>query len=74
MSDKLNIVAEWITVQSACEMLGGVSDSTIRKLVRNGDLKAAQLRGKNKAWGRLLINKQSLASLIEKGEVHATTA
>jgi excisionase family DNA binding protein len=64
-------IGEWLTVKAACQILG-VSDANIRRLVRGGDLKAAQLRAKGKAWGRLLISKQSLISLLERGAVHAS--
>jgi Helix-turn-helix domain len=54
-----------MSVQHARDIVG-VSDSTIRHLVRSSELRAAQLRGRGKAWGRLLIHKQSLLDLLEK--------
>jgi hypothetical protein len=55
----------WISVQHASD-IAEVSDSTIRHLVRPGELRADQVRGRGKAWGRLQIHKQSLLDLLEK--------
>jgi hypothetical protein len=55
----------WISVQHARD-IAEVSDSTIGHLVRSGKLRAAQLRGRGKPGGRLLIHKQSFLDLLEK--------
>jgi hypothetical protein len=39
----------WISVQHARD-IAEVSDSTIEHLVRSGELRGAQLRGRGKAW------------------------
>ena len=48
-------------INEAREILGGISDSTIRRIVLDGELAIVRIRG------RVFYKKEDLAELIERG-------
>ena len=56
---------EWLDIPHACQV-ADVSPSTMRLLIKAGVLRACQLKVPGKAWGKWIVNRQSLLGYLEK--------
>ena len=56
---------QWLDIPHACQV-ADVSSSTMRLLIKAGVLRACQLKVPGKAWGKWIVNRQSLLSFLDK--------
>jgi hypothetical protein len=56
---------QWLDILHACKV-ADVPPSTMRLLTKSGVLRACQLKVPGKAWGKWIINKESLLGYLDK--------